>query len=98
MDGAFSAGPMAVWLKRLWEALLNYDLLAVPEAVVYVSEKTLAQEAKQSGKRMQPLRSKHRQTETGRYFSNARQLGLMAKKLCQGCDTPLMAVFVDAKF
>lgn len=92
MDGAFSPGPMTTWLNRLWQALLNYDLLTVPEAVVFVSEKTLAQEAKQSGKRMQPLRGKHKPAETGLYFGNAKQLGLIAKKLLQMSETPLMAV------
>lgn len=92
MDGAFSPGPMAIWLMRLWETLLGYDLLTVQEAVIYVSEKTLAQEAKQSGGRMQPLRGKHKQAETGLYFSNAKQLGLVAKKLLLVSDTPLMAV------
>ena len=57
-DGDFSPGPMVIWLARLWQALLNYDLLATPESVIYVSEKTLAQEAKQSAGRMQPIRGR----------------------------------------
>lgn len=91
-DGAFSPGPMAIWLTRLWEALLNYDLLAVPEAVIYVGEHVLAQDAKQSRGRMQPLRGKNKQAETGLFFSNAKQLGLRAKKLLLDSDAPLMAV------
>lgn len=98
-DGDFNRGPMAVWLLRLWEALLHYNLLDVPEAVVYVSEKALAQQAKhssqQSGKRMQPLRGKKQDAETGLYFSNAQQLGLMAKQF--SADDDVMAVlFRDA--
>ena len=96
-DGDFSPGPMVVWLARLWGALLNYDLLASPESVIYVSEKTLAQEAKQSAGRMQPLRGKHREAETGLYYSNAKQLGVIAKKWQAMADSPVMAVlFRDA--
>jgi len=51
-DGDFNRGPMAVWLARLWEAMLDYNLLDTPEAVVYVTETTLAQKAKESGARM----------------------------------------------
>ena len=96
-DGDFSPGPMVVWLARLWGALLNYDLLATPESVIYVSEKTLAQEAKQSAGRMQPLRGTHREAETGLYYSNAKQLGVIAKKWQAMADSPVMAVlFRDA--
>ena len=97
MDDTFSPGPMAIWLKRLWETLLGYDLLTVPEAVWFISEKALAQEAKQSGGRMQPLRGKNKQVETGLFYTNAKHLGLMAKKLAHLDDTPMMAVlFRDA--
>lgn len=92
MDGTYAAGPMAIWLSRLWEALLGYDLLTTPEAVVFVSEGTLAQESKQSAGRLQALRGKNKQVETGFYYNNAKQLGLMAKKLLLVSNTPLMAV------
>jgi hypothetical protein len=97
MDSAFLPGPMTIWLKRLLETLLQYDILTVPEAVVCVSEKALAVEAKLASGRMQRLRGKNKPPETSWYFSNAMQLGLMAKKL-MGLDTgPLMAVlFRDA--
>ncbi|MFO0108115.1 MAG: hypothetical protein ACK52H_12740 [Burkholderiales bacterium] len=96
-DEAFNRGPMAVWLARLWESLLSYNLLDTPEAVQYVSETTLAAQAKNSGKRMQPLRGKKQGVETGLYFSNAQQLGLMAKQMAADCAGPVMAVlFRDA--
>jgi len=95
-DAAFSPGPMAIWLKRLWEALLNYDLLAMPEAVWFISEKALAQAAKQavkqSGGRMQPLRGKRRQVETALYYTNAKHLGLMARQLAADHADSVMAV------
>jgi len=93
MDGEFSPGPMAIWLKRLWEALAGYDLLETPGAIVFVSKKTLAQDAKQSSGRMQALRGKSKQVETGLYFSNTKQLGLRAKALSRDDDVPVMAVF-----
>lgn len=97
MDDMFSPGPMAIWLNRLWEALLTYDLLGVDGAVVYVSESTLAQDAKQSDRRLQPLRGKNKQAETGWFFSNAQQLGLRAKGLREHDEMPVMAVlFRDA--
>jgi hypothetical protein len=96
-DEAFNRGPMAVWLGRLWESLLSYNLLDTPEAVQFVSETDLAEQAKNSGKRMQPLRGKKQGAETGLYFSNAQQLGLMAKQLAADCAGPVMAVlFRDA--
>lgn len=97
MDGAYAPGPMAIWLNRLLAALLGYDLLATPGAVMFVSENALARESKQSAGRMQALRGKNKQVETALYYSNAKQLGLMAKKLLLLGDTPLMAVlFRDA--
>lgn len=97
MDSTFSPGPMTIWLQRLWAIRLGYDLLAVPEAIVYVSEKALAQAAKQSGGRLQPQRGEKKQAETGLFFNNAKQLGLVAKKMGLGLGTPLMAVlFRDA--
>jgi hypothetical protein len=96
-DGDFNPGPMAVWLARLWETLLHYNLLDTPEAVVYVPETALAQKAKQSGSRMQQLRGKKQAAETGLYFSNAQQLGLMAQQLAVDHDDAVMAVlFRDA--
>ena len=100
-DEFFNPGPMAVWLARLWEASLNYNLLEIPEAVLFVSETALEQQSKQDGKemgkRMQPLRGKKQAAETGLYFSNARQLGLMAKQLAADGQVPVMAVlFRDA--
>lgn len=96
-DEYFNRGPMVVWLARLWEALLHYNLLDIPEAVVFVSETALDQQSKQAGKRMQPLRGKKQVAETGLYFSNARQLGLMAKQLAADGQVPVMAVlFRDA--
>lgn len=93
MDGDFSPGPIAIWLKRLWESLAGYDLLETPGAIVFVNKKTLAQDAKQSSGRMQALRGKNKQAETGLYFSNTKQLGLRAKALSQDDDVPVMAVF-----
>ena len=96
-DGDFSAGPMAIWLQRLWEQLLGYDLSAIPEAVVFVNKKLLSQEAKRSPGRMQPLRGKHKEAETGLYYSNSMQLGLKAKELQTKEGAPVMAVlFRDA--
>jgi hypothetical protein len=96
-DGDFNPGPMAVWLARLWEALAGYSLLDTAEAVHYVSEHGLAQIAKKSGRRMQPLPGKKQGVETGLYFINARSLGLIAKKLADDHDVPVMAVlFRDA--
>lgn len=96
-DGDFNRGPMAVWLGRLWESLLNYKLLDMPGAVQYVSETTLDKQAKNSGKRMQRLRGKKQGAETGLYFSNAQQLGLLAKQLAADSAGPVMAVlFRDA--
>lgn len=96
-DDTFSPGPMAIWLMRMLEQLLNYDLLSVPEAVNYVSENTLAQDAKQSGRRMQRFRGKGKQAETGWFYSNAEQLGMRAKMLSDEYQTPVMAVlFRDA--
>jgi len=92
MDGAFFPGPMAVWLTRLWEALAGYDLLTTPGAIVFVSETALAQDAKQSPGRMQALRGKDKQAETGLYFSNTKQLGLRAKALSRDDDVPVMAI------
>jgi hypothetical protein len=96
-DEFFNPGPMAVWLERMWEELLHYKLLDIPGAVWFVSEAALAHQAKQAGKRMQPLRSKRKPAETGLYFSNARQLGSMAKLLAEEGQEPVMAVlFRDA--
>jgi hypothetical protein len=93
-DEFFDPGPMVVWLARLWaETSLNYNMLKIPEAVVFVSETALYQQSKQAGKRMQPLRGKKQAAETGLYFSNARQLGLMAKQLAADGQVPVMAVF-----
>ena len=83
---------MAVWLARLWEGLLCYNLLDTPEAVVYMSEHALAQKAKQSPERMKRQRGKKQEAETGLFFSNARQLGLMAQQLATSNQTPVMAV------
>lgn len=91
-DGDFSPGPMTIWLQRLWAALLDYDLLTIPEAVIFVSEKALVQAAKQDGGRMQALRGRNKAPETGWYYSNAKQLGLMAKALKAPDGPPLMAV------
>ena len=91
-DDMFSPGPMTIWLKRLWEALLNYDVLSVPEAVMFVSKQTLAEGAKQSNKPLQQIRGKKKQVETGWFYSNAQQLGLRAKQLSELDKTPVMAV------
>ena len=96
-DADFNRGPMAVWLSRLWEALVHYNLLDTPDAVRYVSETALATQSKQSGQRMQRLRGKKQGAETGLYFSNAQHLGLMAKQLTADHAVPVMAVlFRDA--
>ena len=88
---------MAVWLARLWENMLGYNLLDTPEAVVYVSETALAQQAKKSGKRMQSLRGKKQAVETGLYFGNAKHLGLIAQQLATDHADSVMAVlFHDA--
>lgn len=93
----FNRGPMVVWLTRLWEALLNYNLLDFDDVVVYVSENALAAKAKSSGRRMQSLRGKKQAAETGLYFTNAQQLGLMAKQVAADYAEPVMAVlFRDA--
>lgn len=91
-DGDFSPGPMTIWLQRLWTALLNYDLLSIPEAVIFVSETALDQASKQGGGRMQRLRGKSKAAETGLHYGNAKQLGLMAKALETPDGPPLMAV------
>lgn len=62
----FDPGPMAVWLARLWEALLHYNLLDIPDAVLFVSETALAQQTKQAGKRMHPLRGNQPAAAEGR--------------------------------
>lgn len=96
-DEHYNRGPMAVWLARLWEESLNYNLLDIPEAVVFVSETALDQQSKLAGKRMQSLRGKKQSAETGLYFNNARQLGMMAKQLAADGQVPVMAVlFRDA--
>lgn len=96
-DANFNRGPMAVWSARLWEQLLNYNLLDTSEAVVYVSEHALAQKAKHSPQRMKRQRGKKQEAETGLFFSNAQQLGLMAQQLATDAETPVMAVlFRDA--
>jgi hypothetical protein len=85
---------MAVWLTRLWEESFKYNLLDFPESVMFVSETALEQQSKQDGKgkRMQPLRGKGKPAETSSFFTNARQLGLMAKQLATDEQTPVMAV------
>lgn len=83
---------MAVWLARLWESLLGYNLLDIQDAVVYVSETALKQKAKNSGKPMQRLRGKKQAVETGLYFGNARHLGLMAQQLAADNVDSVMAV------
>lgn len=90
--GDFTSGPMVVWLARLWEAKLDYNVLDTPEAVVYVTETVLAQKAKESSKRMQRQRGKKLAAETGLFFSNAQQLGLMARQLAGDCADTVMAV------
>lgn len=96
-DGDFNRGPMAVWLARLWEALVHYNLLDTPGAVHYVSETALAARAKQAGQRLKRLPGKKQAAETGLYSSNAQQLGLMAKELAANDEAPVMAVlFRDA--
>lgn len=96
-DGDFNRGPMVVWLARLWENLLSYNLLDTPEAVVYVSEKALAQKAKTSPQRMKRQRGKKQEAETSLFFSNAHHLGCMAQQLSASNETPVMAVlFRDA--
>lgn len=96
-DGDFNRGPMAVWLARLWEDVIQYNLLDVPESVVFVSEAALDQKSKNSSKRMQKLRGKKQAAETGLYRGNAMQLGLLAQQLSAEQDVPVMAVlFRDA--
>jgi hypothetical protein len=88
---------MTVWLIRLWETLLDYNLLDTPEAVVYVSKKALDQKTKGSGKPMQNQRGKKQAVETGLYFSNAKHLGLIARQLAADHADSVMAVlFHDA--
>lgn len=91
-DGDFNPGPMAVWLARIWEALVHYNLLDTPEAVLYVSVTALAEKAKHSGKRMQSLRGTKQVVETGEFFNNAKHLGLIAKQLASDHAVPVMAV------
>lgn len=96
-DQELNRGPMAVWLARLWEARLHYDLFDVPESIVFVSETALDQKSKQAGGRLQSLRGKKQMADTKHHFNNAFQLGLMAKQLAQDEDVPVMAVlFRDA--
>lgn len=96
-DADFAIGPMTVWLCRLLERWLHYDLSNTPGALQYVSETALAQKAKQASGRLQPLRGKHRPAETGLYYNNAKQLGLMAAALRDDEERPVMAVlFRDA--
>ena len=96
-DGDFNPGPMAVWLARLWESLLYYNLMDIPESVVYVSEHTLALKAKNSPQRMKRQRGKKQEAETGLFFGNAQHLGRMAQELAAATETPVMAVlFRDA--
>lgn len=96
-DEFFNPGPMAVWLARLWEESFKYNLLDSPETLVFVSETALDQKSKQAGHRMKSQRSKKQPVETGLYFNNARQLGLMAKQLAADGQVPVMAVlFRDA--
>lgn len=91
-DGDFNRGPMAVWLARLWETLLGYNMLDTPEAVRYVSKQALAKTGKDAVKRMQKQRGKKHEPETGLYFSNARHLGLMAQQFAMEQDDAVMAV------
>ena len=88
----FNRGPMAVWLARLWEALLNYNLLDFPDVVVYVSENALAAKAKSSGRRMHSLRGKKQAAETGLYFTNDQQQSLHSghtlARLSEGVGLP----------
>ena len=93
-DDDFSPGPMMIWLQRLWAALLNYELLTIPEAVIFVSETALNQASKQGGGRMQRFRGRSKAAETNMYYSNAKQLGLMAKALETPDGPPLMAVLL----
>ena len=97
-DENLNRGPMAVWLARLFEERFHYNLLDMPEAVIYVSKTALNQKSKQSGKRLQTLRSKNKSAETGFYYNNAFQLGIMAKELSvHNNSVPVMAVlFRDA--
>lgn len=92
MDDAFIPGPMTIWLKRMLEQLLDYDLLSVAEAVVYVNKRVLAEDAKQSGRRMQRLRGKDKEAETSYFYSNAEQLGKRAKALSDESASPVIAV------
>lgn len=85
----FTQGPMAVWLVRLCEILIGYDLNTIPEAIIYISETKLAQAIKANGGRMQALRGKKHGAETGFYFNNAKQLGLIAKS---DTEQPVIAV------
>lgn len=93
-DEDFDQGPMTIWLARLWECLLSYNILDIPGAVEYVSEHALAKQAKANAhdKRMQPQRGKKQAAETGLYFSNAQQLGLIAKQWATKSHGPVMAV------
>jgi hypothetical protein len=97
MDDAFLPGPMTIWLKRMLEQLLDYDLLSVAEAVIYVHKNVLVEDAKQSGRRMQRLRGKDKEAETSYFYGNAEQLGKRAKALSDESASPVIAVlFRDA--
>jgi hypothetical protein len=96
-DADFNRGPMAVWLVRLWESLLHYNPFDIPEAVVFVSKKALSEKTKNAGSRMQRQRGKKQEVETGLYFSNAHQLGLIAKQMASDNGDAVIAVlFRDA--
>lgn len=92
LDSAFEPGPMAIWLNRLWQAVLGYNLLATPGAVTFISESALDLAAKNSRGRMQASRGKKQQVETRLYFNNAKQLGLRAKAMFFEFGTPVVAV------
>ncbi len=85
-DCDFSQGPMTIWLLRLWETCMGYDLQTFPDSVHFVSEKTLADDAKSAEGRLQRLRGRDKLAETGLHYNNAMQLGRRATKLrnCSG--------------
>lgn len=92
-DSHFTQGPMTVWLTRLCESLFGYDLNTIPEAIIYISEKKLAQDTKsKSGGKMQAIRGKKHFSETGFYFNNAKQLGLTAKEITETAEEPVIAI------
>ncbi len=98
-DGDFNRGPMAIWLARLWKEFERSDSFLWDQAgsLLYVSERALAEKAKQAPERMRRQRGKKQEAETGLFFSNAQQLGLMAQELAAIAKTPVMAVlFRDA--